>query len=98
MPSSWSESNRLHSTRMREDAADYSIHEDADKYEFDESDFEDAAYDAYETAQLQRLDEEHDGDWDADFDGSFDDYAEDRYLDSYMEDRYYAPEADFDIY
>jgi hypothetical protein len=85
MPSSWSESNRLHSTRMREDAADYSIHEDADKYEGDyENDAPDDSY--------------LDGAFDAEFDGSFDDYAEDRYLDSYMEDRYYAPEADFDIY
>ena len=38
MPSSWSESNRLHSTRQRLDAADYSISEDADKYEGDEFD------------------------------------------------------------
>jgi hypothetical protein len=38
MPSSWSESNRMHSTNKRIEAADYSIHEDADKYEFDEYD------------------------------------------------------------
>lgn len=32
---SWSESNRLHSTNKRIEQADYSIHEDADKYEGD---------------------------------------------------------------
>lgn len=37
---SWSESNRLHSTNKRIEQADYSIHEDADKYEGD--DFMDA--------------------------------------------------------
>lgn len=80
MPVSWSESNRLHSTRMREDAADYSISEDADKYEGDYEN--DASDDSY-------------------LDGAFDyeePYAEDRYLDASYEDRYYLPEADFDIY
>lgn len=45
-------------------------------------------YDAYEAAQLQKLDEILDGDWG----------PEDRYLDAAYEDRYYEPEADFDIY
>ena len=56
---SWGSDNRLHSTRRREEAADYSVHEDADKYEFDEYDEGGDGYDferLHEPVEDQYLD------------------------------------------
>lgn len=85
MPSSWSESNRLHSSNMREDAAEDALMEFEDSRELTAEDFE-------EMRLLARLDAIHDGDFDADFDGSFDYHdsfnePEDRYLDALYEGR-----------
>jgi hypothetical protein len=106
MSSSWSESNRLHSSNMREEAAADAISEFDMGTEPDESeiylpqDFSHdnlSAEDFEEMRQLARLDAIQDGDldFDAQFDGAFDDYAEDRYLDASYEDRYDIDMPDF---
>ena len=81
MPSSWSESNRLHSSNQRETAADDKLHTFF-MGELDE-DYEDGAPD----------DSYLDGDFD--YHDSFNE-PEDRYLDAAYEDRYYLPEPEFD--
>lgn len=111
MPVSWSESNRLHSTRMREDAAMSELVDSLLFVEDEEIADSDAfispeefhhserltAEDHYEMRELARFDAMHDGDldFDPDLDGSFDDHAEDRYLDSSYEDRTELMEVEF---
>ena len=79
MPSSWSESNRLHSSNVREESADSQL-DDFFEAEAEELFLADIIEENYEDA-FSRFDE-----------------PLDRYLDAAYEDRYYLPEADFDIY
>ena len=80
MPSSWSESNRLHSSNVREESAQSQLDE------FREAQVEEFIIDDI-------IEENFDGAF-----SRFDEPAPDRYLDAAYEDRYYLPEADFDIY